>query len=230
MPSYYSQKLAAERLIKVYDLATPRVRQYLDAELNHVLSHIHPGDAVLDLGCGYGRTLPALVQRAATVIGVDISLASLTLARQRLAEIPNYHLAQMDAAHLGFSDNCFDLIVCIQNGISAFHVDQRTLIVESLRVTKTVGKLLFSTYSAKFWEHRLEWFRLQAAAGLLGEIDEDKTRDGNIVCKDGFTATTVSEQQFRALTTGLDADISIVEVDESSLFCELVKHPIRCHT
>jgi ubiquinone/menaquinone biosynthesis C-methylase UbiE len=221
--SYYSHTLAAQRLTKVYDLATPRVRQYLTAELDHVLSHIRPGDTILDLGCGYGRTLPHLAQRAATVVGVDISLASLSLARQRLAALANCHLAQMDAAKLAFADATFDLVVCIQNGISAFHTDQRALIVESLRVTRPGGKLLFSTYSSKFWAHRLEWFRFQAAAGLLGEIDDAKTRDGNIVCKDGFTATTVSVDQFRELTTGLDADVAIVEVDDSSLFCEIVK-------
>ncbi len=135
----------------------------------------------------------------------------------------------MDAAHLAFTDNCFDLVVCIQNGISAFHVDQKTLIVESLRVTKPGGKLLFSTYSAKFWNHRLEWFRLQASAGLLGEIDEERTRDGHIICKDGFTATTVSETQFRELTSGLAANIAIIEVDESSLFCEIVKRSPLAH-
>lgn len=223
MPSYYSHTLAAQRLTKVYDLATPRVRQYLNAELDHVLSHIKPGDTLLDLGCGYGRTLPALAEKAGAVIGVDISIASLSLARQRLATIPNCHLAQMDAAHLAFADQTFDLVVCIQNGISAFHVDQRSLIIESLRVTKPGGRVLFSTYSPKLWDHRVEWFRLQAAAGLLGEIDESKTNDGNIVCKDGFTATTVSADQFRKLTSGPDADISIIEIDESSLFCEIVK-------
>ena len=76
-----------------------------------------------------------------------------------------------------------------------------------------------STYSEKIWPERLLWFELQAKAGLLGEIDYDKTGDGEIVCQDGFTATTITEDQFIELTDSLDAELFITEVDRSSLFC-----------
>jgi len=68
----------------------------------------------------------------------------------------------------------------------------------------------------------MKWFDLQSQAGLLGEIDYEKTRDGIIVCKDGFTATTVGPQDFSRLTYDLIADVQIREVDESSLFCEIM--------
>jgi 2-polyprenyl-6-hydroxyphenyl methylase/3-demethylubiquinone-9 3-methyltransferase len=80
---------------------------------------------------------------------------------------------------------------------------------------------LFSTYAERFWDDRLEWFELQAQAGLLGEIDYDKTGDGVIACKDGFTATTVRPSAFLSLTRGLGAEVRLVEIDESSLFCEI---------
>ena len=64
MSGYYSQKLSAVRLKQVYDIAPPRVRQYLDAEVNHVLEKMHPGDLVIELGCGYGRILPKLAEKA----------------------------------------------------------------------------------------------------------------------------------------------------------------------
>jgi 2-polyprenyl-6-hydroxyphenyl methylase/3-demethylubiquinone-9 3-methyltransferase len=59
---------------------------------------------------------------------------------------------------------------------------------------------------------------------LLGEIDYDRTGEGRIVCKDGFTATTLTQEDFQELTSGLNANIRIQEVDESSLFCEIVPH------
>jgi 2-polyprenyl-6-hydroxyphenyl methylase/3-demethylubiquinone-9 3-methyltransferase len=127
----------------------------------------------------------------------------------------------MDAARLGFQDRAFDCVVCIQNGISAFHVDKQVLISESVRVTRPGGNVLFSSYSDKFWKHRLEWFERQSEAGLLGEIDYENTKDGVIVCKDGFTATTVRGEDFLSLTARLNASVRIVEVDESSLFCEI---------
>ena len=114
-----------------------------------------------------------------------------------------------------------DAVVCIQNGISAFHVNPLQLISEGVRVTRPGGVAIFSSYAASFWEERLNWFRLQAAEGLLGAIDEDRTKDGVIVCHDGFTATTVGSSQFRQLTASLNALVMITEVDNSSLFCEI---------
>jgi len=223
MTGYYADKLSAERLEQCYRIAPPRVMQYLEAELTHVLSRIRSGDDVLDQGCGYGRIMPSLAAKAGLVVGIDIAMASLQLAREHLHHSDNCSLACMDAARTAFAAGVFDVVICIQNGISAFHVDQRNLILESLRVCKPGGIILFSTYSANFWTDRLAWFRLQVEAGLLGEIDEKRTGEGTIVCKDGFRATTVKAKKFRELTSGLDAKIEILEVDDSSLFCEIQK-------
>ena len=219
---YYSGRLSADRLRRCYDIAPPRVRQYLEAELGFVLRRIRRHDLVLELGCGYGRILPALAANARGVVGIDSSISSLVYGLQSLGRLPHCYLAQMDAVRLSFHDHVFDLVVCIQNGISAFHVNQRELIRESLRVAKKGGTVLFSSYSERFWGHRVDWFRRQADAGLLGKVDDEKTRDGVIVCRDGFTASTVSRDRFLELTAGLHVRTNIVEVDESSLFCEMV--------
>ncbi len=221
MKDYYSEKLSARRLKRCYEIAPPRVRQYLEAEIDHVLQKLCPKDIVLELGCGYGRVLLPLSRKALWVIGVDTSFHSLQLAKGMLHDVSNVHLLAMNAVKLAFSNHIFDMVVCIQNGISAFNVNQRDLIQESIRGTKIGGTVLFSSYSDKFWKHRLEWFKLQSEEGLLGEIDHEKTCDGVIVCKDGFTAITVSSNQFIELTKGFNVETRIVEIDESSLFCEL---------
>ena len=154
--------------------------------------------------------------------GWDRHISWLDYAQEAL-DIPNCSLSRMNAANLAFCDGTFDCVVCIQNGISAVRVDQQALVSESVRVAKAGGTVLFSSYSKKFWKDRLEWFELQSKAGLVGEIDYEKTTDGVIICRDGFTATTVSSDDFLALTAQLDAEVRIVEVDESSLFCEIVR-------
>jgi ubiquinone/menaquinone biosynthesis C-methylase UbiE len=222
MAGYYDDKLFSEKLMRCYEIAPPRVRRYLQAEIGYVLEKIYPNDVVLELGCGYGRILPSLARKANWVIGIDTSLDSLRLGRHTLSDFSNCRLFCMDAVHLAFRDHLFDCVVCIQNGISAFHVDQDKLVHEAIRVTKSGGIVLFSSYSDKFWKDRLEWFELQSQEGLLGEIDYDKTRDGVIVCKDGFTATTVRPDQFLSLVSQLNVDAKIEEVDESSLFCEII--------
>jgi len=98
-------------------------------------------------------------------------------------------------------------------------VDKRSLIDDAVRVTKSGGTVLFSSYSDSFWEQRLTWFELRSPEGLLGEIDYTQTTRGVIVCKDGFRTSTVTAAEFRALTSHLDAGVDITEVDQSSVFC-----------
>jgi SAM-dependent methyltransferase len=221
MTAYYTDKLAADRLKRCYELATPAVRRYLEAEIGHVRARIRPGDRILELGCGYGRVLRELAPAARFAAGIDLSPDSLALAREYLREQPNIALTRMDAARLSFRPASFDLVLCVQNGISAFHADPRTLLEQAVAVTRPGGTVLFSSYSEAFWEDRLAWFRLQAAEGLMGEIDEAATGGGVIVCRDGFTATTVGPKEFYTLTRGLAREVAIEVVAGSSLFCEI---------
>lgn len=218
---YYTEKLSAERLLLCYELAPPRVQRYLSEEIEHVVSRIPKGGTVLELGCGYGRVLERLAAVSTLACGIDTSLGSLRLARCRLASTPNVLIAGMDGLRPAFSAASFDVVCCVQNGISSFHVDQRGLMEAAVTVTKPAGKVLFSSYADTFWEDRLEWFRIQSDHGLIGVIDESATGGGTIVCKDGFTATTVSPRRFTTLARGLGDTVSIEVVDGSSVFCEI---------
>ncbi len=182
---------------------------------------MEPTDNVLELGCGYGRFMAHLRHAAHRVVGIDTSLDSLELARTSLQTESIIHLSQMNAQTLGFRDSVFDKTICIQNGISAFKIEPRELVTESIRVTKARGMCIFSSYSDRFWEHRLDWFKIQSEKELLGEIDWEQTREGIIVCKDGFRATTFREEDFQELTSALGLKAKIMEIDNSSVFCEI---------
>jgi SAM-dependent methyltransferase len=221
MPGYYTEKLAAERLRACYDLAPPRTRAYLEAEIEFVLRRTGPSMVVLELGCGYGRVLERLRPAVHVAFGIDTSLASLRMALEFMGGNPP-RLACMDAIYMGFGDRIFDLTLCVQNGICAFAVDQQQLFREALRVTRSGGLVMFSSYSAQFWEHRLQWFEIQSACRLIGEIDHQATGNGVIVCQDGFRATTADRTTFEKLAAGLEVTPRITEVDGSSLFCEIV--------
>src|SRR5262249_21334072 len=190
-PEYYARKLASDRLRRCYELATPRVQEYLEAELAFISAHVRRDAQVLELGCGYGRVLRRLLDISKTVIGIDTSLASLAMAAESIGSLTRLFVGAMDAAQLAFTSGTFDLTLCIQNGISAFKREPRRLVAEAVRVTRPGGTVLLSTYAKKFWNDRLQWFRIQAQHGLIGEIDEGETKDGVIVCKDGFRATTM---------------------------------------
>ncbi len=221
MGDYYSSKLSGQRLRLCYEIAPPRVQRYLQAEIAFVLERVSPSFLVLELGCGYGRVMERLAGKARRVVGIDTSRDSLRMAQEYVGLASSCQFIQMNAAALGFRDRCFDVVACIQNGISAFNIDRRNLIQEAVRVTRPGGTVLFSSYSQRFWPHRLEWFRTQAQHGLIGPIDEQATGGGVIVCKDGFRATTVSPDEFTSLLSEYPLPPKIIEVDRSSLFCEI---------
>lgn len=221
--SYYAQKLSGERLKLCYSIAPPRVKQYLEAEIDFVLNKIKQTDRVLELGCGYGRVLLLLAEKAGLAVGIDTALDSLRLHGDLCQNVPRCSVLAMDAGRLGFKDGQFDNVVCVQNGISAFKLEQKVLIAEALRVIRPGGSVLLSSYAERFWDDRLAWFRLQAEHGLIGEINEENTGEGLIVCKDGFKSTTITAHDFRVLASSFGLVPLVTEVDGSSLFCELRK-------
>jgi len=217
---YYSDRLSAERLQRCYELAPPEVQAYLEAEVQHLLAAIAPGARVLELGCGYGRVLARLAERSNRLVGLDLSLGSLVYARGVIGSA-NVPLVRCDAAVPAFRPASFDLVCCPQNGISAFHVDQRSLIASGVGLVAPGGEALFFSYADAFWPHRLDWFRIQAAHGLVGEIDESATGNGTIVCKDGFVATSVSPERFLDLTRGLGREVTVSILGGSSVVCSV---------
>ena len=73
-------------------------------------------------------------------------------------------------------------------------------------------------------ENTLEAFRAAYHAGIEGlEIDIRMTRDGVIICKDGFKATTQTPQDYRALGQASGYPYEVTEVDSSSLFLVIHK-------
>jgi SAM-dependent methyltransferase len=216
---YYRDKLSGDRLKRVYEVANPRVRQYLDAEIDFVCWKLDDRKRVLEAGCGYGRVLKRISGNGRTVVGIDNSGESLL----QVAEFTGYDdrvlLVRSDALLMPFKNCSFDAALCIQNGISSFHIDPESLVVELVRITEPGGTVVMSSYSERFWDCRLEWFEAQAAEGLLGEIDYGLTGNGVIVCKDGFTATTYSAEDFMSIADKLKLNADIIEIDESSLFC-----------
>jgi SAM-dependent methyltransferase len=127
MPGYYTERLAAERLRACYDLAPPRTKAYLEAEMELVLAKTTPSMLALELGCGYGRVLERLLPRVRMAFGIDTSPSSLGMAREYLGRKPSLRLACMDSVKMGFRDRSFDLTICVQNGICAFAIDRQQL-------------------------------------------------------------------------------------------------------
>ena len=221
MSNYYAESLNSQKLFQVYDTALPRIKQYLDAEIDFVRRHLTGTERVLELGAGYGRIVRELAPNCASILGTDISEDSVRLGKEYLKDFPNADMAVMDVHQMSFTEP-FDVILCLQNGLSAMRADHKVF-QRILSVLAPGGTAFFSTYSASFWDHRIAWFQEQAEKGLLGPLDMEKTRDGVIICKDGFKATTQTPQDYRALGQASGYPYKVTEVDSSSLFLVIHK-------
>ena len=103
----------------------------------------NPQAAVLDYGCGYGRTLSELSQSGyQNLVGVDFSEAMLARAR---VEVPQASLVRNDGRGLPFQNECLDavLLFAVLTCIPDSH-EQRLLLAEVKRVLRPGGLLYVS--------------------------------------------------------------------------------------
>jgi len=100
--------------------------------------------AMLEVGCGAGGSLLAARERFARVVGIDIALDWLVMARRRFAELGlDIPLACAGAEHLPFGSGSFDLILA-QDVLE--HVsDQDATLREGARALKPGGVFFLST-------------------------------------------------------------------------------------
>lgn len=220
--NYYAKTLNAEKLYQVYQTKYPRVQQYLEAEISFVRNRINNTQRILELGAGYGRIMKEIAPICKEIVGIDISDGNVFSGQEYLKDMTNAELVVMDAHNIRFGDE-FDIVLCLQNALSAMKTEPFTYVKTILALLKPYGKAFISSYSEKFWEHRLAWFCEQAEKGLVGEIDMEQTKDGIIVCKDGFRSTTLSAEEMDKIGKFSGFPYEVTEVDESSIFLIITK-------
>ena len=86
-----------------YDALTARATAFAIPAL---LEHVHPGEQVVDVGCGPGALTAAAAGRGAHVTGVDLAAGMVAEARRRH---PDLTFIEADAEHLPFADDTFDV-------------------------------------------------------------------------------------------------------------------------
>ncbi|MER5705439.1 class I SAM-dependent methyltransferase [Micromonospora sp. NPDC002296] len=99
------------------------------------------GRRILDAGCGSGPLSAALRAKGAVVTGFDASAAMVDLARQRLGEDADLHVADLSAP-LPFADAEFDDVVA--SLVLHYLEDWSGPLAELRRVLKPGGRLMLS--------------------------------------------------------------------------------------
>lgn len=122
---------------------------------------LKPGDIILDLGCGEGRHVCALLDLniELNVIGLDLDSGDLQFTNSKLQtwyqnKVSKVHLIQATGFKLPFSDNCIDHIICSEV-LEHIH-DYPSVIAEIKRITKDKGHLCISVPRA--WPEKICWY------------------------------------------------------------------------
>jgi len=112
-----------------------------EARRAFLLDHVHPGDRVLDLGCGDGAFGAALLDAGAHVVGVDVSRTAVDRARERAPGL-DARVIEEDAP-LPLAEDAFDVVWAGE--ILEHALDTALLVSEIRRVLRFGGTLLVTT-------------------------------------------------------------------------------------
>jgi ubiquinone/menaquinone biosynthesis C-methylase UbiE len=121
----------------------------LDPEEKYLFAKYYkPGDRILDLACGVGRTTLLLYEMGLSVQGLDASEVLISTAKRRL---PYLELRVGSYDHIKEPDSTFSHVLISFNGIDyAFPESQRLAALrECARVLKPGGTLIYSSHNIK---------------------------------------------------------------------------------
>jgi ubiquinone/menaquinone biosynthesis C-methylase UbiE len=111
------------------------------------LGPLHPGERVLDIGCGGGvDTFIAgfALGLAGQAVGIDATPEMIDRARQNLHDVPlaNVTFVAASAEELPFTNQSFNVL--ISNGVFNLIPDKVRALTEALRVLKPEGRLMLA--------------------------------------------------------------------------------------
>ncbi|MGR7026807.1 class I SAM-dependent methyltransferase [Geodermatophilus sp. URMC 62] len=109
---------------------------------------LRPGERVLDVGCGTGRTTREAARRTGSALGVDLSSAMLEVARRRAAEeeLTGVRFQQADAQVADFPPAGFD--VAISRTGAMFFADPVAALANVGRALVPGGRLVLLVWQA----------------------------------------------------------------------------------
>ena len=102
------------------------------------LLQINKSDNVLEIGCGFGRSLPMLCENARHVTAVDISEQMIAAAKES-CNMKNLSLHVSPSEELPFTEDVFDVIVCFAAFDAMYQTDA---LIEMNRVCKKNARVL----------------------------------------------------------------------------------------
>jgi ubiquinone/menaquinone biosynthesis C-methylase UbiE len=155
--------------------------------LTHELPELPAGSRVLELGCGNGKTLSALIRKEWNVTALDSSQKAVTMSRNLVKRSSPADIMVADARHIPVKNATFDAIFAIHVIGHMYEHGRQEIAHEVTRTLKPGGMVFFcefSTEDVRFGKgHRTEpftfmrgtkisthYFTLQETSDLFSEL------------------------------------------------------------
>ena len=128
-----------------------------------------PGQRVLEVGCGLGTDLRQFALGDARVVGLDLSLRSVELAREHFATFKTPgSFCQGDSENLSFADGSFDVVYTF--GVLHHTPDTQRAIDECYRVLRPGGEFVVMLYNRTAWAVRVDPYLRAIVWWLKGRV------------------------------------------------------------
>lgn len=124
------------------DAPTPLAEELVKRQI------IHPGDDVVDVGCGFGRNSNYLAEQGARVTGININDKELAHAQKRAAQMGvevNYQHG--DVIDIPLPDSCCDVALDLGCTHMLSKSGQKQAVAQFARIIRPGGRLVYFGFS-----------------------------------------------------------------------------------
>ncbi len=137
---------------------TPLVKDFKKKELEFFKENIPKGASVFEAGCGEGRVLKSLSEKASFLAGIDINNSLVEKAREKFKGNKHVEFFCENMLKTHFADSIFDYGILSMNTLGNLGKNKVAALVELKRILKNNGKIFIVVYSEKALEERIRHY------------------------------------------------------------------------
>lgn len=126
---------------------------------------IHPGDAILELGCGDGRYTTRLAPRCASLLAIDLSLESLAVLDRRLRGAGNVGLVHADVTTLRVPSRRFDVVYSTLTSNLPTREHRQAMYRVAADALRSDGRFVFSAHHQGI----MQWLSGESKSGRYAQ-------------------------------------------------------------
>lgn len=193
----------------------PLIKDWLEKENLYLRKNTKEDSIVLDVGCGFGRNIKAIVNLAKKIVGIDNNQNLFEEIKEKLSKFKNVEVFLENARKMHFGNNIFDYTICMGNTFGTFGKDKLKILKEMKRVTKKGGKIIISVYSENALDMRIEEYK------RIG-IKIKKIQDGTIYSENGLILEQFNKEKLKKIFDSVELEVKIIKLNSISYLCESI--------